>query len=70
MMDRLGAEEDMAAATAAAVGVATKPGAWVRSQWSRWERAAAGGRRAKGAATAANLGAVGIGMRVVERKNG
>lgn len=70
MIPVLEAEDAMRAATAAAVGASAEPGEWVREQWAEWRRQA--GRHTPRprvqAATPAALAAVGVGVRVVEKK--
>lgn len=61
MMDRLQAEEQMAAAACAGVGQGSKAGDWIRRQWAQWRHTARGNTRAV-KATPADLAAMGMGQ--------
>ena len=63
MIDRLQAEEAMQGTTQVAIGHRMKPGGWMGQQWSRWKRVASAHSRAS-KALPADLGAVGIGLKV------
>jgi len=68
MLDRLTAEEDIAATTTVAVGRGMRPGQWTRDTWRRWERLARGHRRERAAKPSfEGLAAAGIAVTVVER---
>lgn len=67
MLERLRAEETMGSATAGAVGRSFKAGAWVRRQWSMWQRAARPRRAPAAKATPSDLRSIGIGVRTVSR---
>lgn len=69
MMDRLSAEEDIAATTAVAVGRGMKSGQWMRDAWRRLQRMARGRRREQAVRPSMDdLAAAGIAVTVVERK--
>ena len=67
MLDRLKAEEEMAAATCGAVGRALKIGPWVKKQLSQWTRTIRGRERAT-RVTAPDLKSMGIGGRQGKRR--
>ena len=70
MLNRLKAEEAMGTATATAMGSrGLKPGGWMTRQWRAWRDAATSGVRAV-KASATDLRGIGVGVRVVRKKNG
>jgi hypothetical protein len=70
MLPRLEAEESQTAVTIAAIGrLGFQAGAWVRRQWSAWQRAGRGGGRDRAhRATPQDLATAGIGRRVVVKR--